>query len=120
LEGINNKIQLAKRRARGFRNIPNFINMAYFLCGKLVSPSHGGCQYERGTHSSSPRAVLCWFVHSTYSKVYFSSSLTADKRFVTSLPVINRQPSSIYMLQIAKKFPAVCLSFCKNALRASI
>ena len=35
LEGINNKIQLAKRRARGYRNINNFINMIYFLCGKL-------------------------------------------------------------------------------------
>lgn len=35
LEGINNKIQLAKRRARGFRCSKNFINMIYFLCGKL-------------------------------------------------------------------------------------
>ncbi len=35
LEGINNKVQLAKRRARGYRNINNFINMIYFLCGKL-------------------------------------------------------------------------------------
>ncbi len=35
LEGMNHKIQLAKRRARGYRNIQNFINMAYFLCGKL-------------------------------------------------------------------------------------
>jgi transposase len=35
LEGINHKIQLAKRRARGYRNIENFINMTYFLCGKL-------------------------------------------------------------------------------------
>lgn len=35
LEGINTKIQLAKRRARGFRNTHNFINMIYFLCGKL-------------------------------------------------------------------------------------
>jgi len=35
LEGINNKVQLAKRRARGFRNIDNFINMIHFLCGKL-------------------------------------------------------------------------------------
>jgi transposase len=35
LEGINSKIQLAKRRARGYRNIDNFINMIYFLCGKL-------------------------------------------------------------------------------------
>jgi transposase len=34
LEGINNKIQLAKRRARGYRNINKFINMIYFLCGK--------------------------------------------------------------------------------------
>ncbi len=35
LEGINSKIQLAKRRARGYRNINNYINMIYFLCGKL-------------------------------------------------------------------------------------
>jgi len=35
LEGINSKIQLAKRRARGFRKVDNFINMIYFLCGKL-------------------------------------------------------------------------------------
>ena len=35
LEGINSKIQLAKRRARGFRNTTNFINMIYFTCGKL-------------------------------------------------------------------------------------
>jgi transposase len=35
MEGINNKIQLAKRRARGFRNMENFINMIYFIAGKL-------------------------------------------------------------------------------------
>jgi transposase len=35
LEGINSKIQLAKRRARGFRNINNFMNMIYFIAGKL-------------------------------------------------------------------------------------
>ena len=35
LEGINSKIQLAKRRARGYRNINNFINMIFFTCGKL-------------------------------------------------------------------------------------
>lgn len=35
LEGTNSKIQLAKRRARGYRNKSNFINMIYFLCGKL-------------------------------------------------------------------------------------
>ena len=35
VEGINNKIQLAKRRARGYQNIDNFINMIYFLCAKL-------------------------------------------------------------------------------------
>lgn len=35
LEGINSKIQLAKRRARGFRNIRNYINMIYFLSAKL-------------------------------------------------------------------------------------
>ncbi|MCB0522257.1 MAG: transposase, partial [Saprospiraceae bacterium] len=31
----NSKIQLAKKRARGYRNLHNFINMIYFLCGKL-------------------------------------------------------------------------------------
>ena len=35
LEGINNKIQLAKRRARGYRNTTNFINMILFIAGKL-------------------------------------------------------------------------------------
>ena len=35
LEGINTKVQLAKRRARGFRRLDNFINMIYFLCSKL-------------------------------------------------------------------------------------
>lgn len=35
LEGTNSKIQLAKRRARGYRNKENFINMIYFLSGKL-------------------------------------------------------------------------------------
>jgi transposase len=35
LEGINHKVQLAKLRARGYRNIGNFINMIHFLCGKL-------------------------------------------------------------------------------------
>jgi len=35
LESINSKIQLAKRRARGYRNIKNFINMIFFTCGKL-------------------------------------------------------------------------------------
>lgn len=35
LEGINSKIQLARKRARGFRNMKNFISMIHFLCGKL-------------------------------------------------------------------------------------
>jgi transposase len=35
LEGINSQIQLAKKRARGYRNTKNFINMVYFICGKL-------------------------------------------------------------------------------------
>jgi transposase len=35
LEGINSKIQLAKKRARGYRNIYNFITMIYFVAGKL-------------------------------------------------------------------------------------
>lgn len=35
LEGLNSKIQLAKKRARGYANTKNFINMIYFICGKL-------------------------------------------------------------------------------------
>lgn len=35
IEGINSKVQLAKRRARGYRNINNYINMIYFIAGKL-------------------------------------------------------------------------------------
>lgn len=35
LEGINSKIQLAKRRARGFRSLSTFMSMVYFLCGKM-------------------------------------------------------------------------------------
>lgn len=35
LESINSKIQLAKRRARGYTNKNNFINMIYFIAGKL-------------------------------------------------------------------------------------
>jgi len=35
LEGLNCKIQLVKRRAKGYRNIENFKNMIYFSCGKL-------------------------------------------------------------------------------------
>ncbi len=35
LESINSKIQLAKRRARGYRNTQNLINMIYFIAGKL-------------------------------------------------------------------------------------
>jgi transposase len=35
LEGTNSKIQLAKARARGYRNKNNFINMIYFIAGKL-------------------------------------------------------------------------------------
>lgn len=35
MEGFNVNIQLAKRRARGFGNIENFINMIYLTCGKL-------------------------------------------------------------------------------------
>ena len=35
LEGINTKIQLTKKGARGYRDINNFINMIYFICGKL-------------------------------------------------------------------------------------
>ncbi|MBA3987356.1 MAG: ISL3 family transposase [Flavobacteriales bacterium] len=35
LQGLNSKIQLVKKRARGYRNTTNFINMVYFICGKL-------------------------------------------------------------------------------------
>jgi transposase len=35
LEGINSKVQLAKKRARGYRNKNNFISMILFTSGKL-------------------------------------------------------------------------------------
>lgn len=35
LESINAKVQLAKKRARGYRNIDNFISMIYFIAGNL-------------------------------------------------------------------------------------
>ena len=35
LEGLNSKIQLAKKRARGYANTKKFINLIYFICGKL-------------------------------------------------------------------------------------
>jgi transposase len=35
LEGINSKVQLARKRARGGRNTQSFISMILFLCGKL-------------------------------------------------------------------------------------
>ena len=35
LEGINTKIQLAKRRARGYRDIKNFISIIYLIAGNL-------------------------------------------------------------------------------------
>ena len=35
LEGINSKIQLAKRRARGYRSMRNLTNIIFLLCGKL-------------------------------------------------------------------------------------
>ena len=35
LEGINSKVLVAKARARGYRNTQNFINMFYFIAGKL-------------------------------------------------------------------------------------
>ncbi len=34
-EGFNSKISIIKNRARGFRNMKNFMNMIYFCCGEL-------------------------------------------------------------------------------------
>jgi transposase len=38
-EGINSNIQEIKRRAKGFRNINNFINMIYLGCSNLLLPA---------------------------------------------------------------------------------
>ena len=35
VEAINGVVQTVKRKARGFRNIDNFIAMIYLQCGKL-------------------------------------------------------------------------------------
>jgi len=39
-EGINSVIQLARTRARGFRNIDNFKAMVYFLGNKEINSIH--------------------------------------------------------------------------------
>ena len=38
LEGFNSKISIIKSRARGFKNMRNFMNMIYFVCGELSLP----------------------------------------------------------------------------------
>ena len=35
LEGLNSVFSAVKRKARGFRNTDNMINMIYFVAGKL-------------------------------------------------------------------------------------
>ena len=35
LEGLNSVFSAVKRKARGFRNTNNLINMIYFVAGKL-------------------------------------------------------------------------------------
>lgn len=59
IESINSKIQIAKRRARGYRDTTNFINMIYFLCGKL---KFNYPLYSTQTHNNyvlSGRLVSC-------------------------------------------------------------
>jgi transposase len=38
LEGFNSMISLIKPRARGFKNMKNFMAMIYFVCGELALP----------------------------------------------------------------------------------
>jgi len=38
LEGFNSMISLIKHRARGFKNMKNFMAMIYFVCGELALP----------------------------------------------------------------------------------
>ncbi|MFA7560445.1 MAG: transposase, partial [Sphaerochaeta sp.] len=38
LEGFNSMISLIKHRARGFKNMKNFMAMIYFVCGELELP----------------------------------------------------------------------------------
>lgn len=38
LEGFNSVISLIKRKARGFKNMGNFMAMIYFVCGELELP----------------------------------------------------------------------------------
>ncbi len=40
LEGFNSVIGLIKRRARGFKNMDNFMAMIYFVCGDLQLPNN--------------------------------------------------------------------------------
>ena len=38
IEAINNKVKLIVRKAYGFRNIQNMINMVYLVCSNLHIP----------------------------------------------------------------------------------
>jgi transposase len=38
LEGFNSMISLIKHRAKGFKNMKNFMAMIYFVCGELALP----------------------------------------------------------------------------------
>jgi len=56
LEGINSIVQAVRARARGYRNVQNFINMIYLLAGKLTF----NFQYfiKRQKDYGQPSAVL--------------------------------------------------------------
>jgi hypothetical protein len=63
MEGINNKIQLAKRRARGYRNIDNYINMIYFIADKMKF-NYDTIRYRAGinVHNNNDAFQLKWYI----------------------------------------------------------
>src|SRR5659263_785088 len=57
LEGINSIVQAVRARARGYRNVQNFINMIYLLAGRKLTFNF---QYfiKKQQHYNQPSGVL--------------------------------------------------------------
>nr|WP_257005643.1 transposase [Tannerella forsythia] len=51
LESLNSKVQLAKRRARGYANVNNFMDMVYY-CSVNFDMAHIICIFVSKSHDT--------------------------------------------------------------------